>query len=138
MAARILTPALLAALVWAIVVPLVVPASAEPARETARVSLAGLDSGILDELNAIRARHDLAPLRTDPALTAAASAHSREMGLRGYFRHRSADGLAFWRRIERWYRSSGYGYWAVGENLLWSSPALDSGEAVRLWLRRPA
>jgi uncharacterized protein YkwD len=136
-AARVLKPVLLAALLAAFVALLVLPAAAEPAGASTRASLARLDTGILDELNAIRLLHGLAPLRMDSALTAAAGAHSREMGVRGYFQHTSADGVAFWRRIERWYGSSGYAHWAVGENLLWASPAVDPNQAVRLWMRSP-
>jgi Uncharacterized protein with SCP/PR1 domains len=47
------------------------------------------------------------------------------MAAKGYFEHESADGTAFWKRIQHWYGSSGFGFWSVGENLLWSSPDVD-------------
>jgi uncharacterized protein YkwD len=59
------------------------------------------------------------------------------MGVDGYFEHASFDGTAFWRRIVRWYRSSGYGYWSVGENLLWSSPGVTPATALQLWMHSP-
>jgi uncharacterized protein YkwD len=70
-------------------------------------------------------------------LNASAAEHSREMGADGYFEHASANGSAFWRRIAEWYGSTGYDYWSVGENLLWSSPNVDPTEAVRLWMNSP-
>jgi uncharacterized protein YkwD len=60
------------------------------------------------------------------------------MAQRGYFTHESADGTAFWRRVERAYGSRGFRYWSVGENLLWSSPDIGAVEAVRTWLESPA
>jgi uncharacterized protein YkwD len=95
------------------------------------VSLVGLESSVLQKLNAIRARHGLVPLR------AAAAQHSREMAADGYFQHESADGTAFFKRIAQWYSSKGYGYWAVGENLLWSSPSVDSNRALTMWMHSP-
>ena len=59
------------------------------------------------------------------------------MGSGGYFQHESRDGTAFWRRIGRWYGSTGYGYWSVGENLLWSSPQVDAHGALNLWMNSP-
>ena len=59
------------------------------------------------------------------------------MGADGYFEHNSHDGTAFWKRIERWYGSGGYGYWSVGENLLWSSPDVEPAGALELWMDSP-
>jgi uncharacterized protein YkwD len=106
-----------------------------PARRTA--ALSSLESGVLQQLNAIRAQHELVPLRLSAGLSAAADQHSREMGADGYFQHESVDGTAFWKRIGRWYRTSGYGYWSVGENLLWSSPNVDPKAALVLWMNSP-
>lgn len=102
-----------------------------------RATLTSLDSGVLTQLNAIRVAHGLVPLKLDAGLTAAASAHSQEMGTDGYFEHTSADGQAFWKRIGQWYGMSGYGYWSVGENLLWSSPDVDPAGALKLWMNSP-
>jgi uncharacterized protein YkwD len=96
-----------------------------------------LESGVLSQLNGIRKQHGLVPLRLNARLTAAAVQHSREMGADGYFEHASHDGTAFWKRIGRWYTSSGYGYWSVGENLLWSSPTVDPKGALQLWMNSP-
>jgi uncharacterized protein YkwD len=105
----------------------------------ARVSTAlrALESRVLVDLNRVRVQHGLAPLRPSPRLNAAASQHSREMARVGYFSHNSADGAAFWRRIERFYPSNGYGSWSVGENLLWSSPDVDAAGAIKMWMGSP-
>ena len=78
----------------------------------------------MQKLNATRADHGLAPLRLSMRLTTASNAHSVEMADDGYFDHSSHDGTPFWKRVGQWYGSSGYGFWSVGENLLWSSPNL--------------
>ena len=56
------------------------------------------------------------------------------MARRGYFSHSSADGSSFDRRIGRFYAVGRSRYWSVGENLLWSSPDVDAGGALRMWL----
>lgn len=96
-----------------------------------------LEGGVLAEINALRQRHGLARLRTSPRLRAAADSHSGAMARFGFFKHDSRDGSAFWRRIERFYDSKRYRYWAVGENLLWSAPDLDPARAIRMWLDSP-
>jgi uncharacterized protein YkwD len=96
-----------------------------------------LESGVLQALNQIRAQHGLVPLRANPSLAAAAAQHSSEMGAAGYFQHSSKDGTVFWKRIGTWYASSGYGFWSVGENLLWSSPDVDPSGAMKLWMDSP-
>jgi uncharacterized protein YkwD len=117
---------------------LALPGTAQPARaRAATVELTSLDHGVLLQLNAIRKLHHLAPLTLDPALSRSAAQHSSEMGLRGYFEHNSADGTAFWKRIQRYYASARYSYWSVGENLLWSSPSVDPAEAMRMWMNSP-
>jgi uncharacterized protein YkwD len=112
-------------------------AAATPTSAHRATRLSTLEAGVLQQLNKIRAQHGLAALRLSPSLTAAATQHSREMGSDGYFDHSSVDGTAFWKRIERWYSPSGYGYWSVGENLLWSSPDVDPQRALDLWMHSP-
>jgi uncharacterized protein YkwD len=96
-----------------------------------------LESSVLEELNAIRRSHGLVPVRLSRPLSAAADEHSRSMGAFGYFEHDSRDGSAFWKRIKRFYGSSGFGRWSVGENLLWSSGRVDASAAVKLWMESP-
>jgi uncharacterized protein YkwD len=138
MVRRIVGPAI-AAILFASAVA--APAGARQANSAgpARISTAmrALESGILADLNRVRTQHGLVPLRPSGRLNAAASQHSREMARVGYFSHNSADGSAFWRRIQRFYPSSGYGSWSVGENLLWSSPDVDAAGAIKMWMGSP-
>jgi uncharacterized protein YkwD len=100
-------------------------------------AMRALESRVLVDINRVRAAHGLGPLRASPRLSAAASQHSREMARRGYFSHDSANGGAFWRRIEHFYPSAGYRSWSVGENLLWSSPDVDAAGAIKMWMGSP-
>jgi uncharacterized protein YkwD len=110
-------------------------ALAAPRSHTA--ALAGLESSVLVDINAFRAQHGLARLRLSTPLTAAARAHSQQMARDGYFEHTSADGSAFWKRLQGYYPSSSWRYWAVGENLLWASPSVDGARALQLWVASP-
>ena len=56
----------------------------------------------------------------------------------GYFGHASANGASFDTRIARFYGSTGWQYWSVGENLVAGSPDLAPAEAVQTWLDSPA
>ena len=100
-------------------------------------SLSSLESSVLVDINIFRSQHHLARLRPNTALTRAAREHSGQMAARGYFAHSSADGSAFWKRIQAFYDSSRWQFWSVGENLLWSSPDVDAGGALKLWLASP-
>jgi uncharacterized protein YkwD len=113
------------------------PAGAVSSTSRATTTLSSLESGVLQDLNKIRAAHGLGPLKLSARLGAASAQHSREMGADGYFDHSSVDGTAFWKRISRWYGQNGFGYWSVGENLLWSSPDVDPAAALRLWMNSP-
>lgn len=119
------------------VVGAVAPAPAVSARAHAGSTLSSLEFGVLRDLNAIRAQHGLVPVRLSSPLTASATQHSREMAADGYFEHASADGTVFWKRIQHWYGSNGYGFWSVGENLLWSSPDVSAAAALQLWMNSP-
>ena len=111
--------------------------TAAPAPRGRVATLSALESGVLQQLNAIRTAHGLKPLRLNTRLGAAAAQHSREMAADGYFEHESQDGTAFWKRVGRYYASGSYGYWSVGENLLWSSPDVDPAKALELWMHSP-
>ncbi len=110
------------------------PGGAVAQRQT---SMRQLQSGVLVELNAIRLQHGLVPLRSASSLVAAARQHSVEMAARGYFSHTSVNGTTFDKRIARFYPMGKYGFWSVGENLLWSSPAVDPAGALRMWMNSP-
>ncbi len=109
-------------------------ALAAPSRPT--VALSTLERSVLVDINMLRARHHLAKLRFSARLTMAARAHSQQMASEGYFAHESADGSAFWKRVQRFYASSPWRFWSVGENLRWSRD-IDSRAALRLWWNSP-
>ncbi|MGZ4352344.1 MAG: CAP domain-containing protein [Gaiellaceae bacterium] len=115
-------------------------ATAAPAAPAAAVQMtasASLAAAVLVQVNEVRRQHGLAPLKLSAKLSAAAAQHSRQMGQDGYFAHESADGAAFWKRVGRYYPSRGFGYWSVGENLLWASPDVDGPGALDLWMHSP-
>jgi uncharacterized protein YkwD len=113
----------------------VVAVAAPAAFSESSASMAGLESGLLQQLNAVRADHGLPALRANARLAAAADQHSREMADDGYFNHDSVDGTSFSSRIARWYPLGTFHSWLVGENLLWSSPTVDPSGAVAMWMR---
>ena len=97
----------------------------------------GLARAILTDVNTVRARNGLRPVRPSVALGAAAKRHSFAMARKGFFAHESLDGSVFWKRIKRFYASADFKSWRVGETLLWASPDIEPAEAVQLWLRSP-
>ncbi len=99
--------------------------------------MGALEQGVLANINTLRQQHGLAPLHFSSALGAAARQHSSEMASRGYFRHESANGSSFDRRIARFYPMGHSRYWSVGENLLWSSPDVDASGALNMWFNSP-
>jgi uncharacterized protein YkwD len=141
---RRIRTASLAALAWTLTLAVGVAAGAaaadRPAQNGPTRSLSAvntLEAQVLVELNAIRRKHGLAPLRLSKPLSAAADAHSKAMGAHGFFDHDSRDGTDFWQRVRRYYGPAGYRSWSVGENLLWSSGSLDAKSAVRMWMGSP-
>ena len=102
-----------------------------------QTSVSALESGLLQQVNTIRADRGLGALRANARLAAAAAEHSREMADDGYFDHDSADGTSFSTRIARWYPLRSFHSWMVGENLLWSSPGVNPSGAVAMWMRSP-
>ena len=97
----------------------------------------GLESAVIRQINQVRRSHGLKPLALSTKLSSAAAQHTREMGSDGYFEHSSYDKSPFWKRIERWYPSAGWSSWAVGENILWSSPDLTATSTVSNWMNSP-
>jgi uncharacterized protein YkwD len=128
----VLLPALLACILAS-----VAGAGTGSPRTPAVTARADLDRSILAQINTARRAHRLPALRPSAPLAAAASRHSRTMATRGFFRHASADGGPFWRRVRHFYPAAGYRSWHVGENLLWMSPDIDARRAVTMWLDSP-
>jgi uncharacterized protein YkwD len=107
------------------------------ATASARVHLSALESQLLVQINVTRGRRGLRPLRLSGALTAAADQHSQSMAQKGYFSHDSANGGSFFKRIASFYTYRGYSNWSAGENILYSTPDIDSSGALRLWMNSP-
>ncbi len=121
----------------ALVAVLAVSFASPPASAKNRATLNSFEVGVLQKLNLARSEHGLGPLRLSMRLTTAADAHTVEMASAGYFDHSSRNGTPFWKRVSQWYGNSGYDFWTVGENILWSSPNLTPGRAIALWMASP-
>jgi uncharacterized protein YkwD len=128
---RARAPSLVVALAGLVAVGLLASSALATSSSSPR-SLPTLNHRVLAAINKYRRSHGLVALRDSAALDRAALAHSLEMGRRGYFAHDSADGQAFWRRIQHYYRSV-----SVGENLLWAAPTVSAGRAMQLWIASP-
>ena len=123
-----------AAVVLASAAPAAAVDRAAPREVTTGKTLAGR---VLAEVNAVRARHRLAPLRGSRVLAAAASGHSRSMAQHGFFAHESVNGAPFWKRLQRVYAPKRSRNWSVGENLFWADHEVSAAEVVRQWLASP-
>lgn len=108
-----------------------------PAAKGNTGSVSALEAQVLADVNATRRQRGLRPLRFSGQLARAADFHSQDMARRGYFSHNSRDGSAFWRRVQRFYPSTGYRSWIVGENLVWASPDLSASSALSMWMGSP-
>ena len=98
---------------------------------------AALDTGVLEQLNQIRAAHHLRPLVLSPGLATAALVHTQDMVRKGYFEHNSANGLPFWQRIRTYYSHANFGFWSVGENMLWTSGQATPTKSMKAWMASP-
>jgi uncharacterized protein YkwD len=126
-------------LAWvvALLVAALLPALGSADPHGSLVPASRLQTTLLSQVNALRARHGLGRLRLSAQLNAAADGHSIQMARLGYFSHNSADGTSFSSRIARHYRVRGFRSWSVGENLVWASPDLGARRALDLWLSSP-
>jgi uncharacterized protein YkwD len=89
-------------------------------------------------VNATRAHHGLAPLRSDARLNAAADHHSADMVARGFFDHVTPDGRSVAERV----RESGYlggsQDWAIGEDIGWGTGSASTPAAIfRAFMNSP-
>ncbi len=127
----------IAALLLAVVAVGVTASAAHSAAQKRETQLLVLNRQVATAINVFRTAHGLPALHISVALNASARQHSLEMGADGYFDHPSADGTAFWKRIQSFYPSTNYSYWTVGENLLWSSPSVSAVTALKMWIGSP-
>jgi uncharacterized protein YkwD len=85
-------------------------------------------SSLLSEINAVRVKERLAPLKREPRLDRAALAHTRAMVAGNFFDHRGKDG----KRVGERLADAGYGFLFAGENL--SAGIEDPASVVRQWM----
>jgi uncharacterized protein YkwD len=114
-----------------------VAAPASGARGGTEQRLWNVESQILREINATRVDQGLRPLKTSPALRAAAVAHTRAMLHGGFFAHDSADGTSAPSRIARQYPMRANRSWSVGETLFTTSGVMSARQTVDAWLASP-
>ena len=114
---------------------LVAATSATGAAASKRSAVRASDAAIVGQMNAVRARAGLRPLRVNSELATAAREHSLEMTDVGYFSHDSADGASMADRVRASYPAGRR--WTVGETLLRWSPEVVSRRAVRVWMASP-
>ncbi len=89
-------------------------------------------------INEARAEHGLGALRRTGALAKAASAHSRDMVVHGFFAHDSPTGSTPKERIDRAGYFDGASSWAMGETIAWGSGGRATPSSiVRSWLKSP-
>lgn len=118
--------------------PRLAEAAAAPAPHLANAASA--DREILELINAARAQGrrcggkyypPVAPLVFNPALTAAAIEHARDMANHAQFEHRGHDGSSPSQRVE----IAGYAARVVGENI--AAGEMTPAEAANGWLASP-
>jgi uncharacterized protein YkwD len=93
--------------------PATAPPTSPPTAPPAPPPPASATDQVVSLVNQARAAAGCGPVTVNGALTAAAQAHSDDMGVNGYFSHTSRDGRTFDQRI----RAAGYGGGYVGENI---------------------
>lgn len=103
------------------------------------IELTNAEKSMLERHNHARTRHGLKALCVHPDLTRAARAHSQEMLDKDRASHYSSNGESVKQRLVRYgYTSSGYSYYAIGENLAWGCGSHGSpGYIFDWWMHSP-
>jgi uncharacterized protein YkwD len=97
-------------------------------------SFAELEARLLDEVNAVRARHHLIPLQRTPELDRVARAHSADMARRNYLSHDSPEGA---NPVDRIARGGVAGFTLAAENLGKTNRPDPNREILQSWLNSP-
>jgi uncharacterized protein YkwD len=93
---------------------------------------------LLEQMNDLRERRGLAPLRRSQPLSSAAHRHSTDMARNGFCGHDSSNGASFSSRLSRYYgRRAGWRRWTVAENVLCHPRRLTAAAALGAWLTSP-
>jgi len=116
----------------------VVGSASAASTTSARVVVAQSENeSFLAAVNRVRAAHGLGPLHTSALLTTAATQHSREMAIRGYFDHDSPHGPTFAARLRHYYPPRHGRRWCAGENIFWSSGTATPQQALAAYMKSP-
>ena len=91
-------------------------------------------AALFQQLNEYRISEGLTPLVYSKALELAANEHARDMSVRGYFSHRSPDGLKAPDRV----KDAGFCHRYVGENLYWGRNSIRTPEEAMAGWKRSA
>lgn len=86
---------------------------------------------MLRQINRVRTRHGIAPLRIDARLNRAAQSHSDDMARRDFFDHRSPEGARMTDRADR----TGYRWQRIIENIAAGYP--NAASAIEGWMESP-
>jgi uncharacterized protein YkwD len=89
------------------------------------------EAEVLRIVNAERAKAGCGALRSNAILLATARAHSRDMGVKGYFDHTSQDGRSPFDRM----RAAGYRGNLMGENIAAGQPTASA--VMKSWMNSP-
>jgi len=97
-------------------------------------TLEALERAVFEAINREREARGLRALAADPALASVARAHSRDMLERGFFAHRSPDGVGPAGRVA----AAGVVFRLVAENIAQNVRVADpAAEAVKQWMTSP-
>ena len=90
-------------------------------------ALAGPEAELFARVNAVRAEHQLIPLRASSELAAVARAHAEDMARRGYLAHENPEGK---NPLDRVTAAGVTGFRLLAENIGESSVSGDRVEAI--------
>jgi uncharacterized protein YkwD len=125
-----------AALALLLVLPSLARAGTAEAAGSRPSYLSPMEWAVLCNINWVRKHYGLRPLRADPALTAAAEDHTRDMAAHFYYAHDSRNGGAWWARIRHYVHAK-----EVAETLNYivgpRSRRREPKTIVRSWMNSP-
>jgi uncharacterized protein YkwD len=124
-----------AVLAAGLLVALLSPGRAPAAGGSSHLTLTALELSTVQAINDVRVSFGVRPLAVSPALFGSASLHCEQMVSAGYFGHQGPDGSSFTDRVETYYPPGDAGYYAVGENLLWTLRPMTPAQMVAAWMR---
>ncbi len=93
-----------------------------------------MEAKVRQQINEIRQKHGLEPLKANDELAKVARAYSQEMAQKNFFSHIDPEGTNPAKRVS----ASGLPYWIVAENLFMSTNAPQPVPlAVKGWMASP-